>query len=101
MDSPLSYALSILKFAGVGVAVWWGLKAIGVDPTQAKGGIVMALMFWGAVMVFFGKHMQGKNFWAGHRGSVRWVDTPTPAPLWTFAGLVLWAIALACLIFIP
>lgn len=101
MDSLTSYAKSIAKVAGVAVGTWYGLKGLGVAPDEARGGIVMALVFWGAVMMFCGKHRQGKDFWAGHKGSVRWVDTATPNSIWRFAGGLLWAIALICLVFIP
>lgn len=60
-----------------------------------KGKIVGVLAWFGGVTFFFGHLMTGSGFQA--RG--RYVNTPTPVEAWKVFGVVLWILAIACLIF--
>lgn len=93
-----AWVWSIAKVVAVSFPVYGALRWAGIEPDSARLNVVMALVFWGSVMFFVGPRMTGAGFWAGFRGSYTWVDSPTPARLWRFGGVVSWGIALACLV---
>lgn len=93
-----AWAWSIVKTVAVSLCVYVALRWGGLRPDSSQFNVVMALVFWGAVMFFIGPRMTGAGFWAGFRGSYTWVDSPTPKRMWQWGGGVSWGIALACLV---
>ena len=71
------------------------LTATDTDFESGKGGVFIICILFGSVFFFFGKYLTASGFSA--RGG--YVDTSTPEFIWSFAGIVLYAIALLSFIF--
>lgn len=89
----MTYVISVVQILLFNLVLFHALRWFGLEMSEPRATIAQALGFWGSVMFFWGaRHMLGAGFFAGIHGTRSWVGTATPAFLWRFAGVLLWAI---------
>ncbi len=95
--STIRIVVYILLAAGTVLLVY-----LSFDMTRPKGRIVRILTLWGGMTFFLGgimdSLMRGPFHHAGFLKSRRFGTTSTPIEIWRFLGILLWTLAIGCLL---